>query len=159
VLPRFTALENVALAVQARSGSSFHFWQPAAREEALNAPAMDALEVVELTARAQTPAGSLSHGEKRRLEIAIALAQAPKLLLLDEPMAGAGAEETPRLVATLKGLKRRATIVLVEHDMQAVFALADRISVLVEGRIIATDTPNAVRANPAVRAAYLGEAA
>ena len=159
VLPRFTALENVALAVQARSGSSFHFWQPAAREEALNAPAMEALEVVDLTARAHTPAGSLSHGEKRRLELAIALAQAPKLLLLDEPMAGAGAEETRRLVATLKGLKRRYTIVLVEHDMQAVFALADRISVLVEGRIIATGTPQAVRANPAVRAAYLGEAA
>ena len=159
VLPRFTALENVALAVQARSGSSFRFWQPAALEEALNAPAMDALEVVELAARAQTPAGSLSHGEKRRLEIAVALAQAPKLLLLDEPMAGAGAEETPRLVATLGGLKRRTTIVLVEHDMQAVFALADRISVLVEGRIIATDTPDAVRANPAVRAAYLAEAA
>jgi branched-chain amino acid transport system ATP-binding protein len=159
VLPRFTALENVALAVQARSGSSFRFWQPAAREEALNAPAMDALEVVELAPRAHTPAGSLSHGEKRRLEIAIALAQAPKLLLLDEPMAGAGAEETPRLVATLRGLRRRTTIVLVEHDMQAVFALADRISVLVEGRIIATDTPDAVRANPAVRAAYLGEAA
>jgi branched-chain amino acid transport system ATP-binding protein len=159
VLPRFTALENVALAVQARSGSSFHFWQPAAREEALNAPAMDALEVVELTARAQTPAGSLSHGEKRRLEIAIALAQAPKLLLLDEPMAGAGAEETPRLVATLGGLKRRTTMVLVEHDMQAVFALADRISVLVEGRIIATGTPTAVRNDAAVRAAYLGDAA
>ena len=138
VLPRFTALENVALAVQARSGSSFRFWRPAAREEALNAPAMEALEVVELAARAHTPAGTLSHGEKRRLEIAIALAQAPKLLLLDEPMAGAGAEETHRLVATLKGLKRRYTIVLVEHDMQAVFALADRISVLVEGRIIAT---------------------
>ena len=104
-------------------------------------------------------AGALSHGEKRRLEIAIALAQAPKLLLLDEPMAGAGAEETRRLVATLEGLKRRYTIVLVEHDMQAVFALADRISVLVEGRIIATGTPDAVRADPAVRAAYLGEAA
>jgi branched-chain amino acid transport system ATP-binding protein len=159
VLPRFTALENVALAVQARSGSSFHFWQPAALEEALNAPALEALKVVDMTSRAHLPAGSLSHGEKRRLEIAIALAQAPKLLLLDEPMAGAGAEETPRLVATLKDLKRRTTIVLVEHDMQAVFALADRISVLVEGRIIATDTPHAVRANPAVRAAYLGEAA
>jgi branched-chain amino acid transport system ATP-binding protein len=159
VLPRFTALENVALAVQVRSGSSFRFWQPAALEEALNAPAMAALKVVDLASRAQTLAGSLSHGEKRRLEIAIALAQAPKLLLLDEPMAGAGAEETPRLVATLEDLKRRTTIVLVEHDMQAVFALADRISVLVEGRIIATDTPRAVRANPAVRAAYLGEAA
>ena len=159
VLPRFTALENVALAVQARSGSSFNFWEPAALEEALNAPAMEALKVVELGSRAQTPAGSLAHGEKRRLEIAIALAQAPKLLLLDEPMAGAGAEETPRLVATLESLKRRTTIVLVEHDMQAVFALADRISVLVEGRIIATDTPHAVRADPAVRAAYLGEVA
>ena len=159
VLPRFTALENVALAVQARSGSSFHFWQPAAREEALNAPAMDALQVVELTARAQTPAGSLSHGETRRLEIAIALAQAPKLLLLDEPMAGAGAEETRRLVETLKRLKRRYTIVLVEHDMHAVFALADRISVLVEGRIIASGTPDAVRSDAAVRAAYLGDGA
>jgi branched-chain amino acid transport system ATP-binding protein len=159
VLPHFTALENVALAVQARSGSSFRFWQPAGTEEALNAPAREALAVVDMGPCAHIPAGSLSHGEKRRLEIAIALAQAPKLLLLDEPMAGAGAEETHRLVATLKALKGRYTIVLVEHDMQAVFALADRISVLVEGRIIATGAPQAVRADPAVRAAYLGEAA
>jgi branched-chain amino acid transport system ATP-binding protein len=159
VLARFTALENVALAVQARSGSSFRFWRPAAREEALNAPAFEALAVVGLTSRAHTPAGSLSHGEKRRLELAIALAQAPKLLLLDEPMAGAGAEESRRLVATLDGLKGRYTIVLVEHDMQAVFALADRISVMVEGRIIATGSPQSVRADPAVRAAYLGESA
>ena len=159
VLTRFTALENVALAVQARSGSSFRFWRPAAREEALNAPALEALAVVDLRSRAHTPAGSLSHGEKRRLELAIALAQAPKLLLLDEPMAGAGAEESRRLVATLEGLKGRYTIVLVEHDMQAVFALADRISVMVEGRIIATGSPQSVRADPAVRAAYLGEAA
>ncbi len=159
VLPRFTALENVALAVQARSGSSFHFWQPVAGEEAFNAPAIEALRTVGLAARAQTPAGALSHGEKRRLELAIALAQAPKLLLLDEPMAGAGAEETRRLVATLEALKRRYTIVLVEHDMQAVFALADRISVLVQGQIIATGEPKSVRADPAVRAAYLGEAA
>jgi branched-chain amino acid transport system ATP-binding protein len=159
VLPRFTALENVALAVQARSGSSFRFWHQADREEALNATALESLETVALTARAHTPAGSLSHGEKRRLEIAVALAQAPKLLLLDEPMAGAGAEQTHRLVATLEALKRRYTIVLVEHDMQAVFALADRISVMVEGRIIATGDPLAVRADPAVRAAYLGEAA
>jgi branched-chain amino acid transport system ATP-binding protein len=159
VLPRFSALENVALAVQARSGSSFHFWQPAAREKLLNAPALEALAVVDLTARAHTPAGALSHGEKRRLELAIALAQAPRLLLLDEPMAGAGAQETHRLIATLRTVKRATTMVLVEHDMQAVFALADRISVLVEGRILATGTPEAVRADPAVRAAYLGEAA
>jgi branched-chain amino acid transport system ATP-binding protein len=156
VLPRFSALENVALAVQARSGSSFHFWQPVAREELLNAPALEALAVVDLTARAHTPAGALSHGEKRRLELAIALAQAPRLLLLDEPMAGAGAQETHRLIATLRTVKRATTMVLVEHDMQAVFALADRISVLVEGRILATGTPQDVRADPAVRAAYLG---
>jgi branched-chain amino acid transport system ATP-binding protein len=159
VLPRFSALENVALAVQARSGSSFHFWQPVAREELLNAPALEALAVVDLTARAHTPAGALSHGEKRRLELATALAQAPRLLLLDEPMAGAGAQETHRLIATLRTVKRATTMVLVEHDMQAVFALADRISVLVEGRILATGTPQDVRADPAVRAAYLGEAA
>jgi len=159
VLPRFTALENVALAVQARSGSSFRFWRPAAAEAALNGAGMEALARVGLAARAAMRAGALSHGEKRLLEIAIALAQAPKLLLLDEPMAGAGAEETRRLVATLKGLRRRYTIVLVEHDMQAVFALADRVSVLVEGRLIATGTPPAVRSDAAVRAAYLGETA
>lgn len=159
VLPRFAAWENVALAVQARSGSSFRFWQAAGQEETLNARAIEALRVMELTPRADTPAGSLSHGEKRRLELAIALAQAPKLMLLDEPTAGAGAEETHRLVEILKALKRRYTIVLIEHDMQAVFALADRISVLVEGRIIATGSPQAVRADPSVRAAYLGEAA
>jgi branched-chain amino acid transport system ATP-binding protein len=159
ILPRFTALANVALAVQARSGSSFAFWRPAAEEEALNAPAMEALAVVGLRPRAQTPAGALSHGEKRRLELAIALAAAPKLLLLDEPTAGVGAEETRGLIETLRGLKRRYTLVLVEHDMQAVFALADRISVLVEGRIIATGSAAAIRANPHVRAAYLGTAA
>jgi branched-chain amino acid transport system ATP-binding protein len=159
VLPCFTVLENVALAAQARSGSSFRFWQPAGAEAALNGIAMQALDIVELTPRACTPAGSLSHGEKRRLEIAIALAHAPKLLLLDEPMAGAGVDDTQRLVAMLKSLKQRYSILLVEHDMQAVFALADRISVLVAGRIIATGNPQAVRANPAVRAAYLGAAA
>jgi branched-chain amino acid transport system ATP-binding protein len=159
VLARFTALENVALAVQARSGSSFRFWRPAAAEEALDAPAREALEAVDLGPRADTPAGALSHGEKRRLELAIALAQAPRLLLLDEPAAGAGAEETRRLVEILRNLRRRTTVVLVEHDMQAVFALADRISVLVEGRIVATGTPEDVRSDPAVRRAYLGEAA
>jgi branched-chain amino acid transport system ATP-binding protein len=158
VLPRFTALENVALAVQARLGSSFRFWRPAAAEETLNAPAREALRAVDLAPRASTPAGALSHGEKRRLELAIALAQAPKLLLLDEPAAGAGVEETRALVEILQGLKRHTTIVLIEHDMQAVFALADRISVLVEGRIIATGSPQAIRIDPAVRAAYLGGA-
>jgi branched-chain amino acid transport system ATP-binding protein len=159
ILPRLNALENVALAVQARSGSSFSFWRPAATEEALNAPALEALEAVGLATRATTLAGALSHGEKRRLELAIGLALAPRLLLLDEPMAGAGAHETRGLVETLKGLKGRYTIVLVEHDMQAVFALADRISVLVEGRIVATGSPEAVRVSPEVRAAYLGKSA
>jgi branched-chain amino acid transport system ATP-binding protein len=159
VLPQFTALENVALAVQARSGTSLRFWRPAASETALNVLAIEALEKVGLQGRARVPAGTLAHGEKRRLELAIGLAQAPRLLLLDEPMAGAGAQETRALVETLNALKRRYTIVLVEHDMQAVFALADRISVLVGGSIIATGSPEAVRANPEVRAAYLGKAA
>jgi branched-chain amino acid transport system ATP-binding protein len=159
VLPSFTALENVALAVQARSGSSFRFWRAAAAEAPLNAAAMAALATVGITARAPIRAGALSHGEKRLLEIAIVLAQSPKLLLLDEPMAGAGIQETHRLVETLGALRRRYTVVLVEHDMQAVFALADRVSVLVEGRIIATGAPQVVRNDAAVRAAYLGHAA
>jgi branched-chain amino acid transport system ATP-binding protein len=159
VLPRFSAVENVALAAQARAGPSFRFWRPAAAEAPLNRAALQALAMVELAPRANTSAGSLSHGEKRRLEIAIALAQAPKLLLLDEPMAGAGVEETRGLIGLLQGLKGRFSILLVEHDMQAVFALADRVSVLVAGRIIAAGEPQAVRANPAVRAAYLGDLA
>jgi branched-chain amino acid transport system ATP-binding protein len=159
VLARFSVLENVALAVQARSGSSFAFWRPAANEAALNRPALEAIAAVGLDAQARRPAGTLPHGDKRRLELAIALAQAPRLLLLDEPMAGAGAQESLRLIDTLRRVKERTTIVLVEHDMQAVFALADRISVLAEGRIIATGTPLAVRQDPAVRAAYLGDAA
>jgi branched-chain amino acid transport system ATP-binding protein len=136
------------------------FLGPARTEEIENRKAVeDIIDFLEIENIRKKPVGTLAYGLRKRVELGRALALKPKLLLLDEPMAGAGAEETPRLVATLKGLKRRTTIVLVEHDMQAVFALADRISVLVEGRIIATDTPNAVRANPAVRAAYLGEAA
>ena len=157
VIPAFTALENVALAVQAGAGSSFRFLRPAASEARLNAPAMQALEQVGIAGHAQTPAGAMSHGEKRQLELAIALATGPRLLLLDEPLAGAGPEETERLIGILRGLKGRYTIVLVEHDMQAVFAMADRISVLVYGRLIATGAPEAIRGNAEVRAAYLGE--
>ncbi|MFL5183064.1 MAG: ABC transporter ATP-binding protein [Microvirga sp.] len=159
ILPRFSVLENVALAVQARSGSSFRFFGDAAAEPALNAAAMAFLDSVGLGPRAQLPAGLLSHGEKRRLELAVGLATAPKLLLLDEPLAGTGHEESERVVATLRRLKGRYTIVLVEHDMEAVFSLADRVTVLVYGRVIATGTPEAVRANAEVRSAYMGEEA
>jgi branched-chain amino acid transport system ATP-binding protein len=157
ILPRFSVLENVALAVQARRGTSFSFFGRAAAEEALNAPALAALAQVGLAERAGVAAGALSHGEKRALELAIALAMEPKLLLLDEPMAGTGRDETERLVDALRALKGRFPMVLVEHDMTAVFALADRISVLIYGRILASGTPDEVRADPAVVTAYLGE--
>jgi len=157
VVPGFTALENAALAAQARAGSSFRFLRPAASEAGLNREAMAALEQVGLVDRATVPAGALSHGERRQLELAIALAQRPRLLLLDEPLAGAGPEETERLIGLLRWLKTQYGILLVEHDMQAVFALADTISVLVYGRIVASGRPEAIRADPAVRAAYLGE--
>ncbi len=157
ILPGFSALENVALAVQARSGSSFRFLGNASQEKDLNGTALECLGEVGLGARAHIPAGLLSHGEKRQLELAIGLATAPKLLLLDEPLAGTGHDESQRVVETLRRLKSRLTIVLIEHDMEAVFSLADRVSVLVYGRVIATDTPERIRANPDVRAAYLGE--
>jgi branched-chain amino acid transport system ATP-binding protein len=157
VLSGFSVLENVALAVQARAGSSFRFFGRAAEEAMLNDPAMAALADVGLADRAHVSAGHLSHGEKRALELAIALAMRPKLLLLDEPMAGTGREETERLVSLLQRLKGRFPMLLVEHDMTAVFALADRISVLIYGRILASGTPAAVRADPQVVAAYLGD--
>lgn len=157
VVAGFSALENVALAAQARAGSSFRFFRAAAGEVALNEAAMAALAEVGLADRAALPAGALSHGEKRALELAIALATRPRLLLLDEPLAGAGPEETERLITLLARLKSAYTILLVEHDMQAVFALADRISVLVYGRVIATGTVAEIRGNAEVRAAYLGE--
>jgi branched-chain amino acid transport system ATP-binding protein len=159
ILPGFSAVENVALAVQARSGSSFRFFGNASAEPALNEAALEALAVVGLSSRADLPAGLHSHGEKRQLELAIALATEPKLLLLDEPLAGTGHDESRRVIETLRRLKGRYTIVLIEHDMEAVFSLADRVSVLVYGRLIATDTPPRVRANADVRAAYLGEEA
>ena len=153
----FSALDNVALAVQAHAGSSFAFWRRARVEPAFRDPARAALESVGLGGRAHVLAASLAHGEQRQLEIAMALATRPRLLLLDEPVAGMGPEESQTMVRFLGTLKGRMTIVLVEHDMDAVFTLADRISVLVYGRIIATGTPGEVRGNEAVRRAYLGE--
>jgi branched-chain amino acid transport system ATP-binding protein len=159
IVPGFTVLENAMLAVQAQAGSTFNFVRPEAYDSEIAAAANDVLEQVGLDGRARTPAGLLSHGEKRSLEIAIAIALKPKLVLLDEPAAGTGRGETERLVEMLAAFKSRFTIVLVEHDMQAVFALADRISVLVYGRVIASGAPADIRANPAVKAAYLGEEA
>ena len=157
ILPAFSVIENVALAVQARSGLSFRFFGRASAEKALNTPAMAALDEVGLADRADVLAGRLAHGEKRALELAIALAMEPKLLLLDEPMAGAGREESQRLIAVLSRFKGRFPMLLVEHDMAAVFALADRISVLIYGQILTSGTPNEVRADPQVIAAYLGD--
>ncbi|MCP3055589.1 ABC transporter ATP-binding protein [Aurantimonas marianensis] len=157
ILDGFSVLENTAMAVQARTGSSFRFFAPAARERRLNDEAMAALARVRLDDRADRRAGSLSHGEKRQLEIAIALATGARLLLLDEPLAGTGHEESAILVDLMRELKATHTLVLIEHDMEAVFALADRVSVLVYGRLIATGAAEEVRADAEVRNAYLGE--
>ncbi|WP_309083049.1 ABC transporter ATP-binding protein [Chelativorans sp.] len=155
----FSALRNVMLAVQAKQGSSLRFFRPVMRDKSLTEPAMAMLERVGLAARAQVPAAELSHGERRQLEIAIALALGPKAFLLDEPMAGMGPEGSKSLTRFLDDLRREAPILLVEHDMDAVFALADRISVLVYGRIIATGKVDEIRNDPEVRRAYLGDAA
>jgi branched-chain amino acid transport system ATP-binding protein len=157
LFPDFTALDNVALAVQAHAGHSFRFWRDARREPALREPAQAALARVGLSGRAQVPVAVLSHGEHRQLELAMALATGPRMLLLDEPMAGMGPDESARMVTLLRELKREVTILLIEHDMEAVFALADRITVLVYGRIIATGSGEEIRANAEVRQAYLGE--
>ena len=153
----FTALDNVALAVQAHRGHSFRFWRDARSEHELRQPALATLARVGLAERAGMRVDKLSHGEYRQLEIAMALASAPRLLLLDEPMAGLGPEESAAMVQMLRKLKGTVTILLIEHDMQAVFALADRITVLVYGRIIASGDPAAIRQDAAVRQAYLGE--
>jgi branched-chain amino acid transport system ATP-binding protein len=152
-----SVLDNVALAVQAHAGHSFRFWRDARKEPELREPARAALERAGLSARADKPASLLSHGEHRQLELAMALAGSPRMLLLDEPMAGLGPEESARMVGMLGALKGDLTILLVEHDMEAVFALADRITVLVYGRAIASGAPADIRANAAVRDAYLGE--
>ena len=157
LFPDFTALDNVALAVQAHSGHSFRFWKDARRDAALRGPALAALEGVGLGARAAVRAGRLSHGEQRQLEIAMALATKPRMLLLDEPMAGMGLEESARMTGILRKLKGDITILLIEHDMETVFALADRLTVLVYGRVIASGDPAAIRADRAVGEAYLGE--
>jgi branched-chain amino acid transport system ATP-binding protein len=157
VFPDFTVLQNVCMAVQGHAGHSFRFWTPVMRQRGLTEPALAALEQVNLADRAHTPVGALAHGERRQLEIAMTLASRPKLLLLDEPMAGMSHAESESVVRLLAGLKGRYTILLVEHDMDAVFALADRITVLVYGRAIACGTPEAIRNNAEVREAYLGE--
>jgi branched-chain amino acid transport system ATP-binding protein len=155
----FSAAANVALAVQARAPRPLLPFRKAAGDLTLERPARAALEAVGLAGRAAVPAAALSHGERRALELAAALALAPRVVLLDEPLAGMGHEEGRRIVALLAGLKGRFAMLLVEHDMDAVFALAERVSVLVAGRVIATGPPASVRADPAVRAAYLGEPA
>ena len=157
VLREFTALENVALAVQAHAGHSFRLLADVRRDETLRAPARQGLEAVGLGGRADALAAALSHGEQRQLEIAMALAGDPKLLLLDEPTAGMGVEESQRMIGFLRALKGKRALLLIEHDMDAVFQLADRITVLVYGRAIASGTPAEIRANAEVRQAYLGE--
>lgn len=154
-----TVRDNVALAIQAHDGHSFRFWRDARRDTALTDRAMQALARVGLEGRADTIAQQMSHGEHRQLEIALALATDPKLLLLDEPMAGMGAEEAARMVEILRDLKGSKTMLLIEHDMDAVFALADRITVLVYGKVIATGKPDEIRADESVRRAYLGDEA
>ena len=157
VVSAFTALENVALAVQARRGSSFRFFRAAAGERAIDDRARELLATFDLAKRAHVVAADLSHGERRLLELAIALGGEPKALLLDEPMAGMGVGESARLTDILIDLKARLPMLLVEHDMEAVFRLADRVSVLVDGRIVASGTPAEVRADPTARTAYLGD--
>ncbi len=157
ILRDFTTLDNVALAVQSRAGHSFRLWARAREDPRLRAPARAVLEELDLAQRAQTLAGDLAHGEQRQLEIAMAVATRPKLLLLDEPTAGMGLAESERMTDYLRRLKTRYAMILVEHDMNTVFALADRITVLVYGRVIACGTPEAIRGDAAVRRAYLGE--
>lgn len=157
VFPEMSVTDNVALAVQAHDGHSFRFWQPARTDTALRGRAAETLARVGLSDLADAPVAALAHGQQRQLEVAMALATMPKLLLLDEPLAGMGAEESRDMVQILAGLRDGHAMLLIEHDMDAVFQLADRISVLVYGKLIATGTPDEIRGNREVRAAYLGE--
>jgi branched-chain amino acid transport system ATP-binding protein len=157
IFRRFSVLDNLALAVQARSGSSFSFWKPVEKETGLFDQARSIADEVGLSRQIDSTAGNLSHGEQRALEVGLALATQPRLVLLDEPMAGMGPEESQRMIALIERIRSRVTVLLVEHDMDAVFRLADRISVLVSGRVIATDAPAKIKANQEVRRAYLGD--
>lgn len=152
-----TVEDNVAMAIQACNGHSFRFWKPARSDKKLREPARKVLKEVGLVQRANIAASNLSHGEQRQLELAMALATRPFLLLLDEPMAGMGPASSRRMIDLLQSLKGKIAILMVEHDMNAVFALADRITVLVHGRAVATGRPDKIRTNPAVQQAYLGE--
>ena len=157
IFRRFSVLDNLALAVQARSGSSLSFWRPVADEKALFDEAASIAGEVGLAPRISAIAGNLAHGEQRALEVGLALATRPKLVLLDEPMAGMGPEESQRMIELIRRIRAQVTVLLVEHDMDAVFRLADRISVLVNGRIVASGTPQEIRADAEVRRAYLGD--
>ena len=159
IFKRLSVLENIALAVQARDGSSWRFWRPARHESARYALAAEVAARVGLAAQLQQPAGLLAHGEQRQLEVGLALATRPRMLLLDEPMAGMGPEESESMVTLLQQLRRDTTILLVEHDMDAVFRLADRISTLVFGKVIASGTPQEIRNHAEVKRAYLGDEA
>ncbi len=154
---RFSVADNLALAVRARTGSSFRFWRQARFDRLPLEEAARIAARVDLSDRLAVAAGALAHGEQRRLEIGLALATRPRVLLLDEPLAGLGPEESARMVTLISALRGECTLLLVEHDMDAVFRLADRISVLVSGRIVATGTPGEIRANPEVKRAYLGD--
>jgi branched-chain amino acid transport system ATP-binding protein len=157
IFRRFSVLDNLALAVQARSGSSFSFWRPVAAEAALFDEARRIASQVNLTQKVDSVASTLAHGEQRALEVGLALATRPKLLLLDEPMAGMGPEESNRMIELIGRIRAEVAVLLVEHDMDAVFRLADRISVMVNGRLIATGFPEQIRMNAQVRKAYLGD--
>ncbi|MBR2686351.1 MAG: ABC transporter ATP-binding protein [Aquamicrobium sp.] len=157
LLPDYTVLDNVALAVQVRQGHSFRFWKSVRADRSLRDEAIAFLAGTGLEPRANELVANLSHGEQKQLELSVALATRPRLLLLDEPMAGLGHAESQQMIETLRGLKNQVSMLLVEHDMDAVFALADRISVLVYGRVIASGSVDEIRQNPEVRTAYLGE--
>ncbi len=157
IFRRFSVLDNLALAVQARSGSSFSLWRPLASETALFDEARSLLKDIGLEGKENSLAATLAHGEQRALEVGLALATRPKLVLLDEPMAGMGPEESQRMIELIGRVRAQVTVLLVEHDMDAVFRLADRISVMVDGRLIATDLPENIKLNPEVRRAYLGD--